>query len=133
MKRRKHPTEADEQAVVFSWARLVANQWPELHYMFHIPNGGHRNRIVAAKMTGQGVKPGVPDIFLPISRGNYHGLWIEMKAGHGGTVSDAQAAWIDYLRAQGYSVCVARGAEMAIGAITVYLTGESCPTKPTNG
>ena len=48
--------------------------------MFHIPNGGSRNKLEASNLKKQGVKAGVPDLFLPVGRGSYHGLFIELKS-----------------------------------------------------
>ena len=76
-------TEHDEQAALFQWAELMAAQIPELRLMFAIPNGGHRHIGVARKLKAEGVKPGVPDIFLPVARNKFHGLFIEMKFGRG--------------------------------------------------
>lgn len=46
-------------------------------FWFHVPNGGHRNRIVAAKLKKQGVKAGVWDCLL-IGR-NHQLYFIELK------------------------------------------------------
>jgi len=44
----------------------------------------------AQKLKKEGVKRGIPDIFLPCARGGSHGLFIEMKA-RDGKVSEEQA------------------------------------------
>ena len=90
--------------------------------MFHIPNGGSRNKAEAANLRRQGVKPGVPDIFLPAPRGNYHGLWIEMKVGKN---TAYQNTYIDYLNGSGYRAAVCYGADEAIRVITEYLNYEN--------
>ena len=94
---------------------------PELGLLFHIPNGGFRHPATAARMKALGVKPGVPDLFLPVARGDYYGLWIEMKRRKGGRVSEAQSEWLDALRRQGYKTIVCCGADAAIAAIEDYL------------
>ena len=66
--------EAEEQAALFRWALLSRGRIPELDLLFHIPNGGSRHPREAANLKRQGVKAGVPDLFLPIARGKYHGL-----------------------------------------------------------
>ena len=71
--------EAQEQAVVISWCEMQKNKYPELSMIYHCPNGGYRNKIEAANLKRQGVKSGVPDLFLPVPRKNKHGLFIEMK------------------------------------------------------
>ena len=116
------PTEEAEQAAVFEWATLMTPQFPELHLLFHIPNGGWRAPATAAKLKAQGVKPGVSDLMLPVKRGGFGGLWIEMKRRHGGTVSKAQQDWIMEMRFQGYRAEVCHGAEEACDILYKYLT-----------
>ena len=82
------PTEAQEQAALFRWAECMAWKWPELRCMHHIPNGGSRNPIEARHLKEQGVKAGIPDVFLPCARGGFHGLYIEMKRRTGGRISE---------------------------------------------
>jgi hypothetical protein len=53
------------------------------------------------------VKRGVPDLFLPVARGGFHGLWIELKAGKN-PVNAAQKEWHAALVLQGYAVHVVR-------------------------
>ena len=88
----------------------------------HIPNGGYRNPREAHNLKLQGVKPGVPDLFLPVARGGWHGLFIEMKRQKGGRLSDDQKAWIDALTDQHYLAVRADGAEQACEILYKYLT-----------
>lgn len=73
--------EADQQRKLFQWTTFIRTKYPEIDLMFHIPNGGSRNKLEAANLKKQGVKAGVPDLFLPVGRGSYHGLFIELKYG----------------------------------------------------
>jgi hypothetical protein len=57
--------EADEQKKLFRWVDFMKTEYPELDMMFHIPNGGSRNKLEAANLKKQGVRAGVPDICLP--------------------------------------------------------------------
>lgn len=102
-------TEAEEQTLLFRWAELQLGRWPELDMLFHVPNGGSRNRIEAARLKAQGVKSGVPDIWLPVPRGKHHGLVIELKRLKGGRTSREQVQWITSLNAHGYKAVVCRG------------------------
>lgn len=113
-------TEEQEQILVFAWARLHENAWPELRLLHHIPNGGKRTKSEAARFKRAGVKAGVPDICLPVSRQGFHGLYVELKA-EKGKVSDHQANWLYALQQQGYQAVVCYGADAAIGAIKEYL------------
>ena len=65
--------EADEQCAVIEYCEYLRIP------VYHIPNGGTRNKIEAANLKRQGVKSGVPDLCFPLARGKYHGLYIEMK------------------------------------------------------
>ena len=56
---------------------------------------------------------------LPVVRGSYPGLFIEMKS-EKGVVQKNQKAWHDTLRAQGYKVEVCRGCGEAVRTIRDY-------------
>ncbi len=127
---RAYPLEHDEQRSLMTWAAVMAREIPELNLLFAIPNGGHRNMLVAKKMKAEGVKPGVPDLFLGYARRGFHGLWIEMKTvankpktlkGKGG-LSDAQIWWRDALRANGYRVETCYGRDEAVAVLKDYLS-----------
>lgn len=115
------PSEGQEQATLFSWAKMMDRLYPELRLMFHVPNGGGRSKAEAGRFKMEGVKAGVPDIFLPVPRGNYHGMFIEMKKRKGGKVSAEQKVWISELNAQGYYAVVAFGWDEASSCIIDYL------------
>lgn len=55
--------EAREQQAVVEWCA-----WKRIP-IFHIPNGGRRDKREAASLKRQGVKPGVPDLFVPTRSG----------------------------------------------------------------
>lgn len=93
------------QVSLFKWAHLQRNIYPSLAMMFAVPNGGLRDIRVARKLTAEGVKPGVPDIFLPLARGQYHGLWLELKASPNKT-TEHQNVWLGALMIAGYRVAV---------------------------
>ncbi|RSF08820.1 VRR-NUC domain-containing protein [Achromobacter aegrifaciens] len=114
------PSEDTIQAQVIRWATLQAGVYPELERLFHVPNGGQRHAAVAAKLKGQGVKAGVPDLCLPVPRFGCPGLWIEMKTADG-RVSTTQKDWIGYLKGAGYRVEVCRSFDEARAALLDYL------------
>ena len=115
------PTEHQEQVALFEWAAFQQGFWPELRLMYAIPNGGKRDIRTAAMLKAEGVKPGVPDIFLPVARGELHGLYIELKRRKGGSISKAQEAWIRALTSQGYMCAVCHGWDQARQTIMDYL------------
>lgn len=114
------PSEDTIQAQVIRWATLQAGVYPELARLFHVPNGGQRHAAVAAKLKGQGVKAGVPDLFLPVPRYGRPGLWIEMKTATG-TLSKAQKDWGEFLEGAGYRVEVCRSFDQARIVLLDYL------------
>ena len=117
------PTEAQEQEALFRWAAYSRVKYPELELLFHVPNGGGRNLIEAAHLKAQGVKPGVPDICLPVPSGRYTALYIELKRRKGGVVSDAQRGWIAALNRVGCRAVVCHGWDEAREEIERYLGG----------
>ncbi len=116
----KH-TEDTEQITLFQWAQLQSGKFPELDMLYHIPNGGKRSRAEAGIFKAMGVKAGVPDICLPVPRGEYHGLYIELKAAKGRT-SAKQEEWLERLAANGYKTAVCYGWEQAAITLKSYLT-----------
>ena len=113
-------SESSEQEAVIRWAGYMAGRYPELELLYHIPNGGSRNAIEAANLKRQGVKAGVPDICLPVKRGHYNGLYIEMKFGRNKPTAK-QTEWIHKLRECGYKAVVCYGFQDTVKVITEYL------------
>ena len=115
-------TEAQEQEAVIRWAAMSTGRYPELKLLFHIPNGGsRRDAREGAHFKKLGVKAGVPDLFLPVARGPWHGLFIEMKRADKSTTSRDQIAWIQELTRQGYMARVCLGFEQARITLEDYL------------
>ena len=115
------PSEGEEQATLFSWAKMQEYAHPELKLLIHIPNGGKRSKSEAARFKAEGVKAGVSDLFLPVPKGDYHGLWIELKRLAGGTLSTAQKEWLEEMRAQGYAAECCKGWKQAAEMIEKYI------------
>lgn len=115
------PTEFDEQSRFIRWCSANADQHPPLAWVFAVPNGGKRSRWSAGRAVGEGMKSGVPDVFLPHPNGVYAGLWLEFKRVKGGKVSASQKQWIDHLNEVGYLAVVARGCDNAISIVEKYL------------
>lgn len=112
--------EDTEQIGVIEWAEWHTSQYPELKLLHHIPNGGKRNAVEAARLKAMGVKAGVPDLFLPAPCGGYAGLYIEMKYGKN-KPTDKQKEWIAALRQQGYKVTVCYSGAEATHELESYL------------
>jgi hypothetical protein len=102
--------------------------------LFAIPNGGklpftrtRTGKIVSKQrilLVAEGMRSGVPDLCLPVARGRYHGLFIEMKrADHSRKATKEQKWWIERLEAEGYRCVVCYGAEEAFDKIMEYIMG----------
>lgn len=106
------PSEASEQIGFLQWFDATFRGVR----IFHIPNGGRRSISVAKAMKAEGVKPGVPDLYIPAWR-----IWIEMKRQTGGRLSPDQRDWIEYLSGIGDTVIVAKGARDASSQLLAVL------------
>lgn len=113
-------TEHYEQVKLFQWAKAQSSKYPQLTMMFAIPNGGQRNIVTATKLKAEGVKSGVPDVFLAYPSLDCNGLFIEMKSPKG-KVSENQREWIAGLSAHGYMCAVCYSFDEAKKVICEYL------------
>lgn len=114
-----------EQQMVIKWSQQpsVRQRYPELKLLYHIPNERKCSPQEGKRLKLMGVKSGVPDLSLPVSKGKYHGLYIELKA-EGGKISENQKWWQAQLIAQGYLSAVCYGWKAAADCIVQYMEGE---------
>lgn len=112
--------EDQEQKLVIQWARIQSRAIPELELLYHIPNESKRPVVTAAYLKSMGMLPGIPDLCLPVPRGKYAALYIEMKS-DSGRVSDQQKDIICKLGQAGNCAIICRSADGAIAAIRQYL------------
>lgn len=115
------PTESEEQQYLFQWADRLCFHYPELTLLYHIPNEGKRSKSTGAKMKREGMKSGVPDIHLPVAKGPYHSLYIELKRKKGSTTTQAQKTWQQLLGKYGNAAYICYGWEEAAKVIEEYL------------
>jgi len=119
---RKADIETEEQTEVIKKFR---EQYPDIgELLIHPPNGGFRkNAFEGWRLKQAGVRAGVSDLFLPIARGGYFGLWIEFKAAppNNAPVSDNQKKWLELMAAQGYATHICLGVEAAMKVLDEYM------------
>lgn len=126
-------SEHEHQVALFAWAMLAAKRHPELALLFAVPNAAKRSPRLGAYMKAEGLRAGVPDIFLPISRGGYGCLAIELKTPKG-TATPEQKAWVERLNEYGNYAVVCKGWELAKDAIEKYLAlPVAVQQQPTKG
>lgn len=86
---------------------------------FAIPNGGARNAVTGAMLKREGVKKGIPDIFLACPNKDYSGLFIEMKFGAGKQTKE-QIEFMEYAKIH-YQCEVCYDWQKAADIIDAYL------------
>lgn len=146
----KSGKEHGEQVAVFAWAAMARNvgfdaarRWmnngefgrlqsdsppvPELRWLHAIPNGGSRGdtaksrAIRGGQLKAEGVRVGIADIFLPVSRVGWHGLYIELKRKSKSVRGEEQIKFAEYCAEAGYAHRFCAGHEEAINVIEQYL------------
>lgn len=99
------------------WFRL---QYPNL-LIYAIPNGGKRGIITASIMKAEGVIAGAADVHIPIARGKYHSLYIEMKS-QTGKQQPSQVEFQKKVESFGNAYMVCRSFDEFQATVTGYLS-----------
>lgn len=97
--------------------------------LFAVPNGGIRHIQEAVRLKAEGVQRGVPDLVLPVPRGNHCGAYLELKANKG-RLSEEQKDWLRFLETQGYAVKVSWTAQDALQFLRDYLSQGNRARRP---
>lgn len=115
--------EIRHQINVIKWSQQpsIRSKWPELALLYHIKNETTEGKERVAVDRSMGVKKGVPDLCLPVPRGEYHGLYVELKNETGRT-SEAQDWWGEKLLEQGYMFEVCHGWQSAVRVLEWYMS-----------
>ena len=113
-------SEEYEQSQVIAWARFYGRLHPELDMLFHVPNGGARDKREGANLKKAGVLAGIPDLILPVARKGYHHLYIEMKV-EPNKPTATQMTILKNLKSERNLAIVCYGAEQAKKVIRWYL------------
>lgn len=122
------PRESDEQRTVVDWCKLMGVG------VFAVPNGvklvgpWRHAQVQRAKQTG--MLPGAPDLVLidlaPLTR---QPVAVEVKRAKQGRVSEAQEQVHALMRAAGWLIIVARGANEAIEKLRALGYGARLPKR----
>ena len=90
-----------------------------LAWLHAISNGGLRSKATGARLKAEGVRAGVADIFLPVARHGFFGLYIELK--YKSSLSLKQIEFRDFVVNEGYSYICAKSWREAAEFIEKYL------------
>jgi len=137
--------EHSHQKAFFQWMAISAQpRYPKARLCFAVPNGSKlmgtgttAGKIEGAKMKAEGMRAGVPDVFLPVPvtvrhapglQVLNHGLYIEFKKPGrekqewGGRSVD-QVKWHRDLLPEGYAVATCYGWQAGAHVVALYLAG----------
>lgn len=130
-------SEYSESVALFNWILWNERNYPVLKLFHAIPNGaymtgeiqpnGRHFSVAAMKMKSSGMRPGIPDYFLPAPKKDstgqaFHGLYLELKTGSNNPDQE-QLEFLVGAETVGYKSVVAWNAEPAIALIERYLNG----------
>ena len=114
-------SESDEQIRVFQVLALNEARYPFLKWIHASMSGASASSQAAAALRKrQGQKPGISDICIPIPTKNFHGAFIELKAGKNKCTPE-QVEFMEFAQDRGYAVTVRWGADDALTFIEDYL------------
>lgn len=103
---------------------------PELRWLHAVPNGGSRGdneksrKIRGGQMKAEGLRDGVADIFWPLPRFPFPGLYIEMKTPTG-AIRPSQREFRTFVMSQGYAHSYERSWRSAAELIKGYYLRDS--------
>lgn len=98
----------------------LTGKFPELYLVHAIPNGTWSpSKRHAGRLKASGVLASMPDLHLPVMRGPFIGLYVELKA-PGKSMRPEQRALAMLLRDNGNCVITSRSVEHAVSVFTGY-------------
>lgn len=111
-----------EQVKLFAWARAhrTLEVYPDLCLLEGSMNGVPLSKLLAAKAKAAGMLKGAHDIRLPVRRGSFVGLSIELKVGNNKPTPE-QLWYGEQLEKQGWRVCYCWGFEQTQKQLIDYL------------
>lgn len=110
-------TEHHLQVECVKWFRLAHKKDG---IIYAIPNGGKRTLTEGAIKRYEGMTVGMPDLHIPVPRKGYGSLYIEMKNGKAGRLSEHQKEVIEQLRNLGNKVEVVRTLDDFMAVVNDY-------------
>ena len=111
-------TEAQLQTAVINYIRL---QYPKVRYCASLGGQYQQYKKQQRKGKSTGYVAGFPDLQLTEPKGEFHGLFIELKLNKKCYPSKVQNEWLFDLNARGYKAEVTKGFEETINLIDKYL------------
>lgn len=113
--------ESHIQQAIVKWARFQACTLPELQLLYAVPNGANVSTPNRIRLVAEGLRKGIPDLHLPIARGEFNSLYIEVKT-EKGKLSKDQEEMFNQLELFGNKVVIVRSLFQGIHVLTTYLS-----------
>jgi hypothetical protein len=113
--------EEQYQALLFARRNALQGQYPPLGWLFSTLNGVNLPPHVRARVNATGRTKGVLDVWLPVQRGEWAGVAIDLKRHRGGAPSKEQLDWARHLVANGWRVYFCKGALDAWRCLACFL------------
>ena len=102
---------------------MYERKYPQLELLNSSLNGVNLDIREAKRAKDAGMKKGFPDINLPVARGGFIGLYIELKEGNNKPTVD-QIRILNILGREGHLPLIVKGSTKAIEIIENYLLGK---------
>ena len=119
-RRNRGKAASSEHALQVQCVRWFRMRFPG-ELIYSIPNGGYRTKTTAKLMCAEGQLAGICDLHIPIARNGYHSMYIEMKNGKAGILSNKQKEMITKLKEYGHYVAVCHSFDEFVRETEGYL------------
>lgn len=120
-----------EQETIVAWAKDNAHEIPELSLLYAVNLGSGGGSLISATLLRAGYQKHAPALCLPIARGGYIGLYIEMQYEQHefldlqNTAAQERLSYISMLEEQGHLVIINSIALMTCSMLRSYLKGKN--------
>ena len=123
----RNDPEGQQQREFFHLVRSLEPIYPQLQMVRSDQAGLHTHPAQAQKAKAAGMRPGFPDIDVPVLSGGYSGLNVELKYGTN-RPTQMQRWWLQKLEEQGRRCVVCYSAHEAWKELVEYLGLDFNPT-----
>lgn len=124
---KRQSIEFQHQCALFEWARMpgVLRKYPALDLLSSSQNGANMGEVERQKAAKSGLLPGEMDLKLPVARGRFIGLVIELKYGKNKPTKE-QLRYARRMTEEGHFAAFLWSWEDAMQLIVNYLEGRVC-------
>ena len=134
---KRRPTEYDHQRAVFGWAEIISRRHPDFEMIVGSLNGiwiqGKNKWQIIKTLQAAGCFPvGYPDVFWPLYRKPYSGLYIELKRDRKSKVNPDQVKWQNWLTIQRFFATISWSENDTKDILMRYCNGGMTVKVPNN-